>query len=53
MVFLTLALMNKSIKFGFKRKTYILFLEKKDKYVLHTRFAFHSKSLTLKYSVKL
>ena len=56
MVFLTLALLNKSVKFGLKAKHFffIYFLKKKekDRYVSHTRFTFYSKSLQLKYIIK-
>jgi len=47
MVFLILASVNKSVRFGLKKKQFlfIIFRKKKDKHVLHIRFAFHSKSL--------
>jgi hypothetical protein len=56
MVFLTLALVNKPVKFELKAKhIYILlfFYIKKGRYVSHTRFAFHSKNSQIKYTVKL
>jgi hypothetical protein len=47
---------NKSVKFGLKAKhifLLIFFTRKKNRYVSHIRFTFHSKSLQPKYTVKL
>jgi len=56
MVFLTLILVNKPVKFELKAKhTYffiVIFLWKKDKYVSHTIFIFHNKNILIKYTVK-
>jgi hypothetical protein len=55
MIFLTQALVNKPIKFELEAKKYFYnFFRKKrtDRYVLHTRFTFHSISLQSKCLVK-
>jgi len=52
MVFLILALVNKPVKFKLKAKYTYFFIKKKDRYVSHTIFAFHSKNPQIKYIVK-
>jgi hypothetical protein len=64
MAFLTLTLVNKSVKFGLKENETIFFLffiipfleekeKKRKKDALHIIFAFHSKSLQIEYTTKL
>jgi hypothetical protein len=55
MVFLTLMPVNKSTKFGLKKLFLLIFLlekKRKDRHVLHMRFAFHSENLQTKYIIK-
>jgi hypothetical protein len=56
MVFLTLTPVNKSTKFGLKKLFLLFFLlekkKRKDRHVLHMRFAFHSENLQTKYIIK-